>query len=160
MSDRYIATFQPQAWQNDYAIPVDPEGTTSWDCTAFVGEPANADYFDTETRQEIYEEIGGWVDKDDVLKGDPAAPQWIRDWQGPFTITVAHHSAHNIPEDIALELGMEHDEEGKLHCDQCGQEMEIGSDGEGVSHHLDDDGNIDHDQDADHVPFTTEAASE
>ena len=37
----------------------------------------------------------------------------------------------------------------KIYCDECGQEMEIMDNG--VSHHLDEDGRIDYDQDADHV---------
>ena len=31
----------------------------------------------------------GWVlDASDIFKDDPAAPEWVRKWQGPFTIWV------------------------------------------------------------------------
>jgi hypothetical protein len=30
----------------------------------------------------------GVLDRDAVLKADPNAPQWVRDWRGPFTIRV------------------------------------------------------------------------
>jgi hypothetical protein len=84
---KYTAEFDPQAWQNDQANSVDPEGETKWDCTAAVqkyvqpdgslGKPFKLQTF-----------TGQYVDNDDVLHKDPAAPQWVRDWRGPFTITV------------------------------------------------------------------------
>jgi len=37
---------------------------------------------------------------------------------------------------------------GEMICRECGQEMKIEA---GVSYHLDADGNVDHDADADHV---------
>ena len=40
--DHFTAYFVPQAWQNDYAIDVDPEGDQRWNCTAFVNDPENA----------------------------------------------------------------------------------------------------------------------
>jgi hypothetical protein len=40
------------------------------------------------------------------------------------------------------------------HCHQCAQEFEI--DPEGVAHHVKDDGEIDFDVDADHVPYELE----
>jgi hypothetical protein len=30
---RIIAEFVPQAWQDDYAVEVDPEGETTWDAS-------------------------------------------------------------------------------------------------------------------------------
>ncbi len=81
----YKATFDPQVWFNYYAMSVDPPGPTTWDCTAFVTNPPEwvpSDYF-----REL-EENGNFLDVDDVLRNDPAAPEWIRDWEGPFTITV------------------------------------------------------------------------
>jgi len=81
------ATFDPQVWVNDNAMSVDPEGDTTWDCTAFVeAEGLTA---------EVWKKIDGkrsnwWLDKDDRLVDDPAAPEWIKDWarRHPFTITV------------------------------------------------------------------------
>lgn len=75
---KFTATFTPQAWQNDYAIEVDPEGPTTWDVTPEVeailakGKPVP----DPDT----YES--------DDLRYAAAAPQWTADWTGPFYITV------------------------------------------------------------------------
>lgn len=70
------ATFHPQAWVNDYAIDVDPEGETSWDCT-----------YDF-----LVELPDGWEDDDafdlDRLRDDPAAPAWVSEWRGPFYVTL------------------------------------------------------------------------
>ena len=82
---RYFAEFTPEAWINDYAIAVDPEGDTVWDCTAFAIE--NQDYL-LRMEEEDSDPEDGVLDIDDVFKGDPAAPEWIREWQGPFTIRV------------------------------------------------------------------------
>ena len=80
---RYIAHFQAEAWQNDYANPVDPEGPEEWDCTEHL------------TKRKVVQSVDAcllvaedWEDSFDILKGDPAAPEWIREWRGPFTITV------------------------------------------------------------------------
>lgn len=63
--------FHPQAWQNDYAIPVDPEGDTEW-WSAFDGVVVPDD--------DTYES--------DDLRYLPGAPQWVTDWAGPFYIEV------------------------------------------------------------------------
>ena len=76
---RYIATFTPQAWVNDYAIDVDPEGPTEWDCTEEI------ENMHEEPRNEL---LRTGHDIDDWLKGDPKAPEWIFHWQGPFEIHV------------------------------------------------------------------------
>jgi len=86
---RYRATFDPQAWINDYAVSVDPEGETAWDCTAFVTSPPDRlDGFGEAAVLAAIEADGYFLDRDDVLKDDPAAPEWVREWAGPFTITV------------------------------------------------------------------------
>ncbi len=73
------ARFQPQAWINDYAINVDPEGETEFDVTqeilAMGREAALGLEDDT------------W-DTDD-LRSCESAPQWIQDWSGPFYIEVS-----------------------------------------------------------------------
>lgn len=63
--------FRPEAWVNDYATEVDPEGPQTWDVT-----PATAAQINTSTSDL------------DFVKDDPNAPQWVRAWPGPFTITV------------------------------------------------------------------------
>ena len=65
-------TFHPQAWQNDYAIPVDPEGPVSWTTTWPDNKPLPAD--------DEYET--------DYLAREADAPLWIQNWQGPFYIEV------------------------------------------------------------------------
>lgn len=68
------AHFQGEAWVNDNAIPCDPEGPADWTVSS-----------DLATRVVVR----NGIDNDDVLKDDPAAPEWVREWQGPFTITVS-----------------------------------------------------------------------
>ncbi len=75
---RIIATFVPQVWVNDYAMEVDPEGEDTWDVTdeilAMPREKALAlqdcDY------------------ESDALRELPSAPEWVRDWGGPFSVVV------------------------------------------------------------------------
>jgi hypothetical protein len=76
--ERFRARFYPQAWQNKYAIAVDPEGETEFDVTEEVeailandGEIPEAD-----------------TDQSDELKDAANAPKWVRDWSGPFYIEV------------------------------------------------------------------------
>ena len=89
----YIAHFQAEAWMRDYAVPVDAEGPEEWDCTAELlrlvqpGVLTPGPLTLAEVDASIAED-GDWQDNDDVLKGDPASPEWIREWRGPFTITV------------------------------------------------------------------------
>lgn len=73
----FEAEFCPEAWQGDNAVTVDPQGPTTWDCSAFV--EANRAYFD---------QLPDGLDVDDLLKDDPAAPEWVRKWSGPFSIHV------------------------------------------------------------------------
>ncbi len=62
-------TFIPQAWVNGYAVEVDPTGRRSWE-TVFEGEklPRERDY------------------GSDDLRHCDAAPQWVREWPGPFEV--------------------------------------------------------------------------
>lgn len=69
-------TFHPQAWQRDYAVPVDAEGLT----TFFVPE------------EDAKNERGEWrmmdSDESDELARHRNAPKWIREWSGPFYVEV------------------------------------------------------------------------
>ncbi len=88
MTMHYTATFQPEAWVNDHAIQVDPEGPTQWDCTAFIDVDTLA-YLDECARgSDALTGPYGALDRDDVFMNDPAAPDWVRKWRGPFTIRV------------------------------------------------------------------------
>ena len=84
---KYRATFHPQAWQNDYAIPVDAKGLTEWDVTPeyLAGLIAKADT-SAEHAEAWYTEADNYGS--DELRFDPAAPQWCRDWDGPFFVSV------------------------------------------------------------------------
>ena len=107
---RFLATFTPQAWQRDYAIDVDPEGPTEWDCTAFIRDPANG--LKESEILEVIQSDGSWLDTDDVLKGDDAAPAWVKEWQGPFSI--------NVTTAVASEY------EGGV-CPDCGDDIPAGA---------------------------------
>jgi hypothetical protein len=90
----YIAHFTPEAWVNNYAIEVDPQGPQEWDCTAFVTEPDSAAYL-AKLTAENHEELSGTygvLDNDDWFMSDPAAPEWVRNWSGPFTIRIREAS--------------------------------------------------------------------
>lgn len=82
---RYTARFVPQAWVRDNAIEVDTQGPTEWDCTdefLALGDTYRAMLLDE------MEVDGEALDGYDCLKADPAAPEWIREWQGPFSLYV------------------------------------------------------------------------
>ena len=75
----YVATFQPQAWVKDQAIDVDAEGETSWDCSAYLSRRV------ADRLPQVEEALAGqgeWRDESDVLRNDPNAPQWVREWSG------------------------------------------------------------------------------
>lgn len=74
-----IARFHPQAWINDYAVEVDPEGETEFDVTPEIL------VFDRATALEIKDDD---YDSDD-LRFATAAPKWVQGWSGPFWIEVA-----------------------------------------------------------------------
>lgn len=71
-------TFYPQAWINDNALDVDPEGTMTWEMDML----------------EVVELTGvsdlNCMDDNpyarDKLRHSKKAPQWIKDWTGPFEI--------------------------------------------------------------------------
>ncbi len=85
---RYTAHFTPEAWQGGSAAEVDPEGPQEWDCTAYARQ--HWAYLARTALAHGEDQAGpeGVLDQDDVFKADPAAPQWVREWRGPFTIRV------------------------------------------------------------------------
>lgn len=88
---RFQARFNPQAWVNDYAIDVDPQGPTTWDATDAVASMP-AEYRDQLVSEIEADDPFGWgeaLDSWDWLHDDPNAPQWVRDWNGPFSIWVS-----------------------------------------------------------------------
>jgi hypothetical protein len=72
------ARFHPQAWINDYAVEVDPEGPTTWDVTAEVIAM-------TETERNALKD--DQYETDD-LRFSVNAPKWIQEWSGPFYVEV------------------------------------------------------------------------
>ena len=81
-----IAKFHPQAWVNDYAIDVDPEGDTEWDASPEILAMAPAERIELD--DDSYET--------DALRYGVNAPKWVADWSGPFYITVVD----DIPEEL------------------------------------------------------------
>lgn len=80
---KFIANFDPQVWFNNNAVSVDPEGEQKWDATKYIQEKGF-----TENVKQAIDKDGYWLDRDDVLTNDKNAPEWVRKWNGPFTITV------------------------------------------------------------------------
>lgn len=76
------AYFHPQAWINDYAIEVDPEGVRRW--------TVSQEHLD-KIRSEHPDSIEALYDSSfvsDEVRHDPAAPEWVREWSGPFWVEV------------------------------------------------------------------------
>lgn len=62
--------FHPQAWINDYAVDVDPEGPTDWEAN------------------DVPYGIKSDTSESDSLIHHDNAPQWVRDWCGPFWVEI------------------------------------------------------------------------
>jgi hypothetical protein len=77
---RIIATFVPQAWINDYAVEVDPEGETEADVTDHILGFATTEEELANLKDDSYE-------TDDLIYA-PGVPDWWADWGGPFRIEV------------------------------------------------------------------------
>lgn len=71
--------FRPEAWVNDYAMGVDPEQPEKW----LVPLAQFLETFPTE------EDFGAKHHERDDLRHEGDAPQWIRDWSGPFEVELA-----------------------------------------------------------------------
>lgn len=76
MGDLVTLRFRPQAWVLNNAVAADPEGATEF----FVPKAKLLEIFETE--QEFNDRDG---DRDD-LRFEGTAPDWIRNWSGPFEI--------------------------------------------------------------------------
>lgn len=89
MMQRYVARFTPEVWINDYAVEADPyESEQEWDCTDYLRIlSGRIPSIVSEVAYEISQH-GDYLDREDNLRDDPAAPGWIRDRDGPFTIRV------------------------------------------------------------------------
>lgn len=67
------ARFHPQAWIRDYAVDVDGQGELEW--TIAEGDAARW----LAEAESVCPDLDG-------LRDEPAAPAWIRRWQGPFYV--------------------------------------------------------------------------
>lgn len=65
------AIFHPQAWINDYAVDVDAEGETEFDVGDVPAGMRDNDY------------------PSDELHAHENAPEWVKEWAGPFWIEIA-----------------------------------------------------------------------
>jgi hypothetical protein len=78
MTNRIVARFQPQAWINDYAMDVDPEGPDEWDVTDEILAMTPTQI--AALRDDQYET--------DDLRFSKNAPAWVQEWSGPFYVAV------------------------------------------------------------------------
>ncbi len=71
-----LVRFTAQAWINDCAVAVDPQGPTTFRVCARDAQDAT----------------GAWLQSNshasDPLREHPKAPRWVRDWTGPFEIEI------------------------------------------------------------------------
>jgi len=75
---RVRAKFHPQAWINDYAVDVDPEGPLTWDVTDAIlamGKTRALELQDSDYATDVFRDASG-------------APEWVREWSGPFYVEV------------------------------------------------------------------------
>jgi hypothetical protein len=72
------ATFIPQAWSDDHLIPVDPLGDASFDVTAEIKAMGMI----------AARQIADYTSSSDQLRYAASAPQWVKDWPGPYSIEV------------------------------------------------------------------------
>lgn len=111
----YIACFTPQAWVNDWAIEADAEGPTEWpvyreEIQALIAWGATLAQLLTPDTNES-----------DELRSSRHAPRWVRDWSGPYyvTLTVNPDAEDDLP---CPECGdnFVRDETGEFFCPACG----------------------------------------
>ena len=90
---RYTAHITAEAWQRGYAVEVDAPGPQDWDCTAYARQHQAYLARLAETQLAYDAAPGtGVTDNDDLFRDDPAAPAWVRAWQGPFTIRITREN--------------------------------------------------------------------
>lgn len=80
---RIIATFVPQAWVNDYAVPAEPEGETTFDVTREILKLGREKALQLRDDQK----------ETDQLRHARLAPLWIKHWRGPFYVNVEQQIA-------------------------------------------------------------------
>lgn len=73
--DTVMARFHPQAWSNDYAIDVESEGNPDYDVAV-----------DILLMGSVADTIKDDSNESDELKFAAFAPDWVRNWNGPFYV--------------------------------------------------------------------------
>ena len=75
---KVTATFHPQAWDGNYAVDVKPEGNVKFDVTSDIERMGRVEAMSLADNSD---------DSDRLAKSD-SAPEWIRNWSGPFYVEV------------------------------------------------------------------------
>jgi hypothetical protein len=89
MSATVTVHFVPQAWVRHHAIEVDPEGATTFEVPMTDAKDG----------------VGNWLpdrdDASDLLRQHENAPEWIRNWSGPFDIEIEHRGVTSGTDQVA-----------------------------------------------------------
>ena len=85
-NDVIKCTFTPQMWVMDTAMTVDPIGETTFLVTLTEMDELTGTRDVKDVQDDSYES--------DALRNAEGAPQWIKDWPGPFYITVEQPETH------------------------------------------------------------------
>lgn len=81
------ARFTPQVWINDYAHEIDSAGEREWDLDPELVEKIVAHHAPTHPlgiEGAFDEALEADTYVSDEFKHDPAAPEWVREHDGPF----------------------------------------------------------------------------
>jgi hypothetical protein len=78
MEKKVMARFQPQAWIHNNAVNVDAAGEVEFDVTPEILEMGR--------ERSLTIEDDSWVS--DGFQSAKNAPQWIKNWYGPFYVEV------------------------------------------------------------------------
>lgn len=94
---RFTAEFSAQAWLSNHALSVDPDGDTTWDVTEHLKM----------LRPDLRPLVLKPGLERDGLREAKTAPQWVREWSGPFEIEL-HAEGENDGEwsDIGVDPDM------------------------------------------------------
>ena len=82
---KFIATFIPQqtlSWLGGDCYPADPKGDTEWDCTQYLKATYTQEEIDSILSSPYGDELT------DSVRDDPNAPEWVREWDGPYEVRV------------------------------------------------------------------------
>ena len=78
IAKRIFATFHPQVWVNNHAVDVDAQGECQFDVNEYVSALG----------EEKALAIKDYSDSSDDLVSFAQAPDWAKNWPGPFFVTV------------------------------------------------------------------------